>query len=107
MAESLSSSTATSYYGTAISDSLAESSGWLGGRAVSVSESLADAYGGVATSRVRAISDAGYYGSAHSDGIGVSVSGPYRNSRASVHAVSGAYHRGRSRTRLAAIEIRP
>jgi len=53
----------------AISDSAAVSNGWMGGRAVSLSESLADALGGTAVSQVRAISDASVYGSAHSDGV--------------------------------------
>jgi hypothetical protein len=106
VAHSESRSTATSYFGTAISDSGAYSRGWHGGRAVSVSDSLADTYGGTATSRVRAISDAGLHGSAYSDGVGVSVSRPYRVSRANVRAVGIAYRGGHSRTRLMAVEVR-
>jgi hypothetical protein len=97
---------ATSFYGTALSDAAAVSEGRFGGRAVSVSDSLADAFGGLATSRVRAVSGASLRGLAIADGVGISVAGRRQHSRADVRAVSHARRWGRSASRVAAIEIR-
>lgn len=99
-------STALSRWGFAHSDSQAISRGWFGGRATSVSDSLADTYGGVSTSRVVSDSEAGYRASAHSDGIGLSVSGPGRHSRVSARAISKANRLGRGQSRAVGIEVR-
>ena len=92
--------------GIAISDGAAISDGLYGGRAVSRSDSLADTWGGMAESRVRAISGATDYGSAYSDGLGVSVSGAGRRSHSTVRAESRAHRFGRSMSRASSVEIR-
>ena len=80
--------------------------GLFGGYARSVSDSLADTYGGVADSRVVADSRAGYRASADANGIGISVSGPRQYSPVDVRATSRAARFGRGQSRAVAVEIR-
>ena len=105
-ADSRSYSTALSDHGLAISNSRALSDGMFGGRATSISESLADAWRGVSVSNVEAVSGATLFGRAVSDGVGVSISGPGRHSRADVYAESSASRFGRSRAQSMMVEVR-
>jgi len=82
------------------------SDGLFGGRATSVSDALADTWGGLAESSVRAVSGATRYATSRSDGVGVAVSGRYRSARADVRAESRAHRFGNSRVNAAAVEIR-
>jgi hypothetical protein len=104
---SRSTSTALSYRGSAFSDSQAVSRGRLGGLATSVSDAFSNTYGGHAVSRVSAVSDAGFRARAQANGIGLSVSGPFRGARADVRAESHAYRSGRADSRSIVIRVKP
>ena len=104
-ATSRSYSTALSEFGFATSDSQAVSRGRFAGRATSVSDSFANTRFGRADSQVRVVSGASFYARARSDGVGMSISGPLRQSSAKVHAVSRADRFGRAQSRSTMIRI--
>jgi hypothetical protein len=106
VADSRSSALALSRFGYADADSEATSDGAFGGRATAISDSVSDTWGGVSTSRVRANSGATFHGSAISNGLGVSMSGPGRWSQANVTAIGRANHFGSSRSDGVMVDVR-